>query len=68
MIPRADGAGKAPDSGRRAAVLGHPISHSKSPALHAAANAELGLDWSYGIVDVPVERLAEFLAGTRADG
>jgi shikimate dehydrogenase len=68
MIPPVDGAGTAPGAGRRAAVLGHPISHSKSPALHAAANRVLGLDWSYGIVDVPVERLAEFLAGTRADG
>ena len=28
----------------RAAVLGHPISHSKSPALHRAAYAHLGVD------------------------
>jgi shikimate dehydrogenase len=35
----------------RAAVLGDPISHSLSPALHAAAYAELGLsDWSYQAV------------------
>ncbi len=29
------------------AVWGDPIAHSKSPALHAAAYAVLGLDWSY---------------------
>ena len=29
----------------RAAVLGSPVSHSLSPALHAAAYAELGLTW-----------------------
>jgi shikimate dehydrogenase len=31
----------------RAAVLGSPIAHSLSPALHRAAYAELGLDWHY---------------------
>ena len=29
---------------RRAAVLGHPVAHSLSPALHRAAYAALGLD------------------------
>jgi len=29
----------------RAAVLGSPISHSLSPALHRAAYAALGLTW-----------------------
>lgn len=31
----------------RLAVWGDPIAHSKSPALHAAAYAVLGLDWQY---------------------
>jgi shikimate dehydrogenase len=36
----------------RAAVLGHPISHSLSPVLHTAAYAQLGLGgWSYEAVD-----------------
>lgn len=47
---------------RRAAVLGHPISHSLSPVLHRAAYAELGLDWSYEAIDVTSEQLADFLA------
>lgn len=32
----------------RLAVWGDPIAHSKSPALHAAAYRQLGLDWTYG--------------------
>jgi shikimate dehydrogenase len=36
----------------RTAVLGRPISHSLSPALHAAAHAELGLrDWTYEAIE-----------------
>lgn len=33
--------------GARLAVWGDPISHSRSPQLHAAAYRVLGLDWSY---------------------
>ena len=51
---------------RRAAVLGHPISHSKSPALHRAAYAKLGLDIEYSAIDVTVERLPAFMADLEA--
>ena len=41
---------------RRAAlaVLGHPVGHSRSPAMQSAALAELGLgeEWSYEAIDV----------------
>jgi shikimate dehydrogenase len=34
------------------AVLGHPVSHSRSPAIQNAALAALGLDdWHYGAID-----------------
>lgn len=47
---------------RRAAVLGHPISHSLSPVLHRAAYAALGLDdWSYTAHDVTEDALPAFL-------
>ncbi len=52
----------------RAAVLGHPISHSKSPALHRAAYAELGLDIAYDAIDVTEDALPGFMAGVRGDG
>ncbi|PUB26061.1 shikimate dehydrogenase [Promicromonospora sp. AC04] len=47
---------------RRAAVLGHPVAHSLSPVLHAAAYRALGLDgWEYGVHDVTEDTLAGFL-------
>ncbi len=44
---------------RRLAVLGHPISHSRSPAMQSAALAALGLgeSWSYEALDVTPEEL-----------
>lgn len=46
----------------RAAVLGSPIGHSRSPALHQAAYEALGLgDWSYEAISVPAGELAEFV-------
>lgn len=50
-------------SKHRAAVLGHPIGHSLSPALHQAAYRHLGLDWDYSAVDVEEGALAAFLDG-----
>ena len=46
----------------RAAVLGSPIAHSLSPALHCAAYRELGLaDWSYQAIDCDEQGLAGLL-------
>src|SRR5829696_1494278 len=36
-----------------AAVIGSPIAHSLSPALHRAAFEAAGLDWDYVAFDVP---------------
>ena len=47
----------------RCAVLGSPIGHSRSPVLHRAAYAELGLDWQYDARDVDEAGLEEFLEG-----
>ncbi|MDQ1555223.1 MAG: shikimate dehydrogenase, partial [Actinomycetota bacterium] len=46
----------------RLAVLGSPISHSKSPLLHRAAYAALSLDWQYEAVEVTGATLPGFLA------
>ena len=42
-------------------MLGHPIAHSLSPAVHRAAYVHLGLPWTYTAIDCPIERLAEVL-------
>ncbi|MGP3969109.1 shikimate dehydrogenase [Streptomyces sp. 6N223] len=53
-----------PTRARRAAVLGSPIGHSLSPALHRAAYAALGLrGWTYGRYEVDEARLPAFLSG-----
>lgn len=51
------------ESRTRLAVLGSPISHSKSPAIQRAAYRVLGLDWTYESADVTGESLADFFAG-----
>ena len=61
-------------SGTSLAVLGHPIKHSLSPAMHNAALAELArqekdfLPWKYFRFDVPPEQLAEALTRLHAAG
>jgi shikimate dehydrogenase len=53
-----------PSDGWRCAVLGSPISHSLSPALHRAAYAELGLTgWTYDRFEVTEGELADFVTG-----
>jgi shikimate dehydrogenase len=47
---------------RRAAVLGSPIAHSLSPALHRAAYRELGLaGWIYDAIECDEQRLPVLL-------
>ena len=52
---------------RRLAVLGSPIAHSKSPALHAAAYAALGLEWTYEAVEVTADALPAFIDACARD-
>jgi shikimate dehydrogenase len=49
---------------KRLAVLGHPVSHSRSPAMQTAALEALGLgaEWSYEAIDLEA---AEFAGRTR---
>ncbi|WP_406231100.1 shikimate dehydrogenase [Nocardia sp. NBC_01009] len=48
---------------RRAAVLGKPISHSRSPQLHLAAYRALGLDWTYDRIECTAEQLPGLVDG-----
>ncbi|MCV7283268.1 shikimate dehydrogenase [Mycolicibacterium flavescens] len=49
---------------RKAAVLGKPIAHSRSPQLHLAAYSALGLtDWTYERIECSAEQLPDLVAG-----
>ncbi|MFN8159758.1 MAG: shikimate dehydrogenase [Solirubrobacterales bacterium] len=55
---------------RRLAVLGHPVAHSRSPAMQNAALAALGLGegWRYEAVDVEPGRFEALVRGMEAMG
>jgi shikimate dehydrogenase len=53
---------------RLCAVLGSPIRHSASPAMHNAAFAALGLNWRYLAFEVEPKNLRAAIEGARVMG
>ncbi|HET6570128.1 MAG TPA: shikimate dehydrogenase, partial [Solirubrobacterales bacterium] len=55
---------------KRLAVLGHPVSHSRSPAMQNAALAELGLaeEWSYEAIDLAPDELEPRVRAMEEEG
>ena len=53
---------------RGAAVIGHPVAHSRSPQMQTAGFRAIGLDWEYAAIDVPPEDLSGFLASLAGSG
>lgn len=51
-----------------AGVLGDPVRHSLSPAMHNAALAALDLDWVYLALPAPAQRLASVVTALDALG
>lgn len=49
------------------AVVGQPVAHSLSPAIHRAAYASLGLDWEYQRIDLDPGGLPGLVAALRAE-
>ena len=49
-------------------LIGWPVEHSLSPAMHNSAFASLSLNWCYVPMPVHPERLGEAVAGLRALG
>jgi shikimate dehydrogenase len=52
----------------RYAVIGNPISHSKSPLIHREFARQTGQEMVYEAIEAPVDRFASVLAGFRAAG
>jgi shikimate dehydrogenase len=54
---------------RRLGVLGWPVAHSRSPAMHNAALQALGMaDWHYQLLPVPPELFAQTTRGLGGAG
>ncbi|WP_214467041.1 shikimate dehydrogenase [Microbacterium flavescens] len=66
MVRGSPGLGVLTARATRLEVWGDPIAHSRSPQLHAAAYAVLGLPWSYGRRRVDEASFASELAGLDA--
>lgn len=49
-------------------IIGWPVSHSFSPAIHNAAFADLGLNWAYVPLPVPPEQVETAVRGLPALG
>lgn len=55
---------------KRLAVLGHPVAHSRSPAMQNAALEELGLagEWAYEAIDVAPDELERRVRAMPGEG
>lgn len=73
-VPTLADLGSTPPPGTALAVLGHPIRHSISPAMHQSALAEMARlnpeysTWTYGRFDVPPADLPQALDRLHALG
>ena len=53
---------------QRVGLIGWPVEHSLSPAMHNAAFRALGLGWRYDLLPVPPGHLETAMAGLSAGG
>ena len=60
--PRPVVAPRAADSPSRLVLVGHPVAHSRSPAMQGAALRAAGLSVSYAALDVPPDAVPPTLA------
>ncbi len=52
---------------KRVFLIGDPVAHSVSPAMHNAAFREEGIEWQYELLPTPVERLLQAVEQIRGD-
>ena len=55
---------------KRLAVIGYPVAHSRSPAMHTAAFEALGIEdeWSYGAIELSPEEFGRRVPGLEDEG
>jgi shikimate dehydrogenase len=53
---------------QKVGLVGWPVEHSVSPAMHNAAFDALGLKWRYSLLPTPPERVGSVLAQIRREG
>jgi shikimate dehydrogenase len=53
---------------RRACVMGHPVTHSRSPMIHAYWLKTLGLPGAYELKDLTPEQFPDFVTHLEANG
>ena len=53
---------------KRVGLIGYPVEHSLSPAMHNAAFAERGLDYRYVLLSTPPEEFEERIHECVAQG
>lgn len=53
---------------RRAAIIGHPVAHSRSPLIHGYWLEKHDIDGAYGRLDVAPEAIDAFLSDFKASG
>lgn len=52
----------------RYALIGNPVAHSKSPAIHAEFARATGHDLEYGLIEAPLDRFADVVKQFRDTG
>lgn len=68
MSEAAPGRGRLRGSTRVVGVIGWPVAHSLSPAIHNAAFGAMGMDWVYVPLPVAPGQVSEALDGLRSLG
>jgi shikimate dehydrogenase len=69
MAPRTPLSGAEGSQSTRLGVVGWPVAHSRSPAMHNVALRELGLPgWRYQLLPVPPDLFAETVAALPGSG
>ncbi|TCK29954.1 shikimate dehydrogenase [Ancylobacter aquaticus] len=53
---------------RHVAIIGHPVSHSRSPLIHGYWLRQHGIDGTYGVRDVAPETIEAFFSDFAASG